>query len=120
MNHMDPDTKIVHIRLEAWGRWSRDAQLRPFPSVSVIGRMMEYGALGAAQEGRPPVSMPDDIAAVDAAVARLWGIGKAAVVRYYTHSEPISVSARECRMKARQFQHVLNRARHLIGMWLQL
>lgn len=118
MNHMDPETKLVHARLEAWGRWSRDAEVRPFPRVTLLGRVIEQGASGASQAGRPPIDMPDDIARVDAAVARLGAIDKRVVQTYYLRWEPIEVMARRNKMRVRQFQNVLRRARWRIGGYL--
>lgn len=111
MNHMDPETKAVHLRLEAWAEWSKDAEVRPFPSITLLGRVIEQGISGAGQQGRPPVSMPDPIARVDAAVGRLGDIDKRAIMIYYRRWEPIEVMARRMKMRPRQFQNVLRRAR---------
>lgn len=117
MNHMDGDTKLVHLRLEAWGEWAKQHESIGYPAITPIGRMMEYGPMGAAQEGRPPVSMPDEIAATDAAVARLGAIDRKAVTEYYTRWEAAEVIARRCGLRVRQFQSVLRRARwRLLGM----
>jgi hypothetical protein len=111
MSNMDQESKEVHLLLEAWGAWSRDAYPRPFPEVSVIGRMIKYGALGASQEGKPPIAMPDPIARVDAAVARLGDIDKKVVQSYYLHWDPPESCAKRCHMRLRMFQNVLRRAR---------
>lgn len=111
MNHMDPETKIVHLQLEEWGRWSKgenhQGQIGPTP----MARAVEEGLHGAGQQSKPPISMPDHIAAVDVAVARLGQIDKKIVVEYYQHWNPIEVSARRVGMRVREFQNVLRRAR---------
>jgi hypothetical protein len=53
VNHMDPETRIVHARLEAWGAWAKDAEIRAWPASTLLGRMIDQQAVGAAQSGRP-------------------------------------------------------------------
>lgn len=119
MSNMDAESRLIHSRLESWARWARDfSEARAYPAVSVVGRMMEYGALGASQQGRPPVSMPDEIAAVDAAVARLGDIDQRAIKAYYLHWEPIENCAKRLRMNVRPFQSLLRRARWRIAIIL--
>lgn len=116
MNHMDPETKLVHARLEEWGKWAKDiADSNGLPPITVIGRMMEYGPLGAAQAGRPPVSLPDRVAAIDGAVARLCEIDRRGIKEYYLKWQPIEVSARHLSKSVRQFQTILKRARWRIA-----
>lgn len=119
VNHMDPETKLVHARLEAWGSWAKDAELRAWPAVSLLGRMVDQQT-GAAQSGKPPISMPDEIAATDAAVCRLCDIDKRAVHLYYVRWQPIEVLAKRMRMRSRQFQNVLRRARWRLAIHLKI
>ena len=37
MNHMDPDTKIVHIRLESGAHWVKTELPRESPAITVLG-----------------------------------------------------------------------------------
>lgn len=110
-NRMDPDTKLVHSRLEEWGRWAKDSELRAWPALTLLGRVAEQGGYAASQQGRPPVSMPQSIAVVDAAVGRLGAIDRRVIQTYYLHWEPIEVMAARHHMRVRQFQNVLRRAR---------
>jgi DNA-directed RNA polymerase specialized sigma24 family protein len=119
-SHMDPETKVVHGRLEAWGAWARDSEIRAWPVATLLGRMIDQQAAGAAQSGRPPVAMPDDIAAVDAAVCRLNAIDKQAIQLYYIKSLPVEIHARKMHMRVRQYQNVLRRARWRLAMFLGL
>lgn len=110
-NRMDPDTKLVHERLEHWGRWAKDSEARAWPALTLLGRVVEQGGNAAGQQGRPPVSMPEAVAVVDAAVCRLGSIDRGVIQTYYLRWEPIEVMARRHQMRVRQFQNVLRRAR---------
>jgi DNA-directed RNA polymerase specialized sigma24 family protein len=120
LNHMDPDTKAVHARLESWGAWARDGEIRAWPVATMLARVIEQGTAGAAQGGRPPVAMPDEIAAVDAAVCTLTSIDKQAINLYYIKWAPIESHARKMHMRPRQFQNVLRRARWRLAARLKL
>lgn len=120
VNHMDPETKVVHSRLEAWGAWAKDSEIRTWPAVTLLGRMIDQQATGAAQSNRPPVAMPDEIAAIDAAVCKLNAIDKRAVQLYYIKWQPIENLARMMHMRPRQYQNVLRRARWRLGLFLGL
>lgn len=111
MNRMDPETKRVHSRLEEWGRWAKDSEAHAWPRVTYLGRWIEQGIDGAAQQGKPPIAMPQPVAVVDAAVCRLGDIDRAIISAYYLKWEPIEAMARRHRMRVRQFQNVLRRAR---------
>ena len=120
VNHMDPETRIVHAKLEAWGAWAKDSEIRAYPSANYLARWIEQGIHGAAQEGKPPISMPDEIAAVDAAVCKLNVIDKQAIQLYYIKWAPVEIHARKLRMRPRQFQNVLRRARWRLALFLNL
>lgn len=120
VNHMDPETKIVHAKLEAWGAWAKDSEVRAYPATNYLYRWAKEGIHGASQEGRPPVSMPDEIAAVDAAVSRLNAIDKRAVQLYYIRWQPLENHARTMHMRVRQYQNVLRRARWRLALFLDL
>lgn len=120
MNHMDPETKVVHARLEAWGAWAKESELRAYPSATYLARWIEQGIDGAAQQGKPPIAMPDEIASVDAAVSRLGAIDKRAVQLYYIKWQPIENLARMMHMRSRQYQNVLRRARWRLAAYMDL
>ena len=120
MNAMDPDTMLVHAMLEAWGRWAKDMESHGWPLETILARMMEYGPQGAAQQGRPPISMPEDIARIDAAVAQLCVIDRRAVVAYYTRWEPPEAVARRLHIKERELRRTLQRARWRLAAWLRI
>ena len=117
-NNMDPETREVHARLEGWARWACGEEIRAWPAVTLLGRVIEQGASGAGQSGRPPISMPDHIAHVDAAVAKLGAVDKLVIRIYYGPPDPVEAMARKAQMRVRQFQSVLRRARWRISGYL--
>jgi len=118
MNHMDPETRATHARLEAWGKWARDSGIQAWPKRTMLGRMIEEGPSGASQQGKPPIAMPRDVADVDAAVGHLGAIDKQVIQTYYLRWEPKEVMARRNSMRVRQFDNVLRRARWRITGYL--
>jgi DNA-directed RNA polymerase specialized sigma24 family protein len=109
-NNMAPEDKATHLILEQWGRETRSA-LNAYPPVTLLGRLIEQGANGASQAGRPPVSLSEDAARADACVAKLCQIDQRALRFYYQHQEPLEALARHLGMRVRQAQNVLRRAR---------
>ena len=75
---MDPDTKMMHLLLETWGKWAKDSGIQGYPRCSSTERAARYGKLGIPQEsnykGEPEI--PEQIAVLDAAIARLGDIDK--------------------------------------------
>lgn len=119
MNHMDPDTRRVHLRLEKWGSATRDSALVSWPKVTMLGRLIEQGPMGAGQAGRPPVSLSEEDAATDVAVSRLGDIDRQAIKEYYQGWMTIDILAKTMRIRVRQAQNILRRARwRLSGMLL--
>lgn len=120
MNNMDPETKAVHIRLERWGSETRGG-LNGYPSVTLLGRLIEQGPMGAGQQGRPPVELSESSAHVDSCVGKLCQIDQRALRYYYQRQIPREVLAKLMSMRVRQAQNVLRRARwrvqaHLAAM----
>lgn len=117
---MDPDTRAVHIRLTVWGEWAKQCAENGWPPITLLGRMIKQGPNGASQTGKPPISMPDEIAETDAAVAKLCEIDKRAIVGYYTKWEPIEALARRLHMRTQQIHNVLRRARWRLNFALDV
>lgn len=120
MNHMDPETKEVHARLEEWARWAKDSGIAGYPRQSLTEKAAKYGKLGIPQEPlhKPEPMMPDRVAVVDAAISKLGEIDRGVVRLYYLNWEPTMVMARRMKMRARQFENVLRRARWRIMGYL--
>ena len=108
--HMAADIKLVHFRLEAWGRWSHDRLPGQLPEVNTIGRLMEEGP-GAGQSSAGPGDMPEAIAETDAAVAHLTGDDRRVLMEYYRAWAPREYLARRLKLSLRAFDAVLSRAR---------
>lgn len=118
INHMDPETKLVHCRLEEWGQWARDIGIRAWPQATLLARIMEEGPHGAFSSGRPPIHMAESVAHVDAAVCRLGEVDKRVIRKYYIEWAPTDAMARSLRMRVRMFQNVLKRARWRVSGYL--
>lgn len=122
MNHMDPDTKIVHARLEEWAKWAKDMGIAGYPRQSVTEKAAQYGKLGIPQESnyRSEPMMPDHVARVDAAICRLGEIDKKAIRLYYLSWDVAENLARRMdrSMRRAQFLNVVRRARWRIASYL--
>lgn len=119
MNNMDPETKAVHIRLEQWGAETRERG-SGYPSITLLGRLMEQGPMGAGQEGRPPVALSEAAAHIDACVAKLCQIDQRALREYYQHQVGMYELSRKLSMRERQAQNVLRRARWRLAAHLSV
>jgi hypothetical protein len=115
MNHMDPDTKLVHARLEEWSRWAKDTGIAGYPHQSITEKAAKYGKLGIPQESlhKPEPTMPDHVARVDAAICRLGDVDRKALRLYYLSWDVAENLARRMdrSMRWRQFLNVVRRAR---------
>lgn len=120
MNHMDPETKEIHLRLEEWARWAKDSGIAGYPRQSLTEKAATYGKLGIPQEPLHKLEpmMPDRVALIDAAICRLGDLDRQVVKAYYLRWEAMSVMAWRLRMRERKFQHILQRARWRIMGYL--
>jgi hypothetical protein len=123
MNGMTGEIKLAHLRLEAWGKWAKDSGLRAWPELSILGRLIEQGANGAAQQGsQPSAYCPPPIEATEVAVNRLGAIDKKVVICNYVLAvdSPVEAKAKRCRMRVKEFQNVLGRARFRVRCYTEL
>lgn len=119
MNHMDPETRDVHARLEHWADWVRDHPLQAFPPRTMLGRVIEEGLHGAGASGAPPSpEFPPAVALVERAVLALCVIDQRVIRQYYLAWGTAEAHARACRMSVRQFRNVLKRARWRLSGYL--
>jgi hypothetical protein len=122
MNHMDPDTKLVHARLEEWSRWAKDTGIAGYPHQSITEKAAKYGKLGIPQESlhKPEPTMPDHVARVDAAICRLGDVDRKALRLYYLSWDVAENLARRMdrSMRWRQFLNVVRRARWRVAGYL--
>ena len=120
VNRMDPETKRVHLRLEAWGKWAKELGIQGYPSQSPIEKAALYGKLGIPQESnyRGEPEIPIHIAHTDVAVAKLPPQERIVIRCYYIYWEPVESLASRSHMKVRKFQSVLMRARWRVHGYL--
>jgi DNA-directed RNA polymerase specialized sigma24 family protein len=118
MNRMTPEMKVVHARLERWGKWAKSSGLRAWPSSTILARLIEQGP-NAAASSSGAVSAPQDVLEVDAAVAHLGEVDTRVIRTYYLEWASIEVMARKRSMSVNQFEAVLRRARWRIEGYLR-
>lgn len=118
MSRMSDDVRIVHIRLEAWGRWAKEGMPGALPARTLLGRVIDEGP-GAGQSQHQLGEMPEPIAQTDRAVAHLPHEDRKVIRTYYLHWQPRELLAEHANMSMRRFDAVLNRARWRLCGWLQ-
>lgn len=70
---------LAHSWLMKWAKWARHGTGLGYPRRWVTERAREGGILAGSP--RPPTSMPDDMAAIDRAVARLGNRHRSVIAR---------------------------------------
>lgn len=114
---LSEDLVVVDERLMAWGRWARnDGFGVGWPAITILGRVIEQGAEGSSQQGRPPATIPEPIAQTDAAVGKLNADRRAVVfVRYvYFASLPSEYQRAKLRMSKYRWDAHLKLAREQV------
>lgn len=120
------DGADAHAALEQWAHWVRAGLAAVgWPEKTLLARVIEYGALGAAQGhvGTLLVSgdaLPHDELCewVEAAVMRLDLHERNVVVRHYLRAESAEVSAQAIGISADTFRQRLSRARRSVKDYL--
>lgn len=108
--------------MDDWAEWERQHRDNlGHGSTSVAWRLMQAKEIGVASHGTSiEPEMPDLIAAVDAAVAKLVRHEKRAFRTYYLTYATIADKARRCRCSTPEFYRRLRRARRTVANSLQL
>lgn len=110
LNHMAPDVRLVHMRLEAWAHWAKDSTPGDWPKRTILGRLIDEGP--GASHGTATVSdIPEAIAETDRAVAHLPPEDRKVIREFYLSWAPRELIARRLRLTPRRFDAILNRAR---------
>lgn len=109
-SNMAPEIRMLHMRLEAWARWSREKTPGGWPDRTILGRLIEEGP-GAGHSSTAPTEIPAAIAEIDRAVAHLTGDDRRVIREYYLRWEPREVLARRLRLTPKRLDGILNRAR---------
>jgi len=115
-NRMDPDTKLIHSRLEEWAKAvKRAAGSRGYPPESIYVKWRLSGV--RTETGHEP-DLSDREAHVDVAVARLGDIDKAVIKRYYLAWRPVKIWQVPGIPSEHRFNVVLKRARWRVDGFL--
>lgn len=117
----------VHASLEHWARWVRGSLLGSgWPEKTILARVIEYGALGAAQSHHGSLLIVgsaveyDELCAwVEAAVMRLPAEERGALTRAYLSWESAEVSAKDLGISRGTFDSRLSRARRSVRDYLE-
>ena len=110
MSRMAPDIKLVHMRLEAWGKWAKDRAPNGWAERTILGRLIDEGP-GASHSTATVTEIPEAIAETDRAVAHLSGDELRVIKSYYMSWVPREILALRLRMRPKQMDRVLTRAR---------
>lgn len=117
-------TSEVNAALEAWARWGKTVLASlGFPSISIIGRIVELGIVGAAASasGIRALEVDQTCEMVDRAIRSLDETERETIVRTYLYSdnEAAQVTAVKCGLTYGYYRHILARARKMIGQYLE-
>lgn len=111
-----PKTGHADVALEAWARWARSGLAGlGWPSLTLLARVIEHGATGAAHQGGAIIEADELCELVDRIVMRLQQIERKVLVRHYLNWEPVESSARRLSMSPGRFRVVLHRARRSVA-----
>ena len=118
MNHMDPDTREIHARLEEWAKHCKQAFARLGYSTSSYYE--KWALLGIAPNPGMEPTLPERPAHVDRAVRQLGDIDRSVIWRYYMQWRPGDALWKELHGidSKRRFECVLKRARFRVEGYL--
>ena len=114
---MDADVAYADCRLDAWASWVKGG-MASWPSLTLLGRIIEQGANGAAQVGSSVLGMPDEVLVTDKAVARLDGILRPVVFVYYLTYADSAEKAKRLGVSRATFWRRVERAQKQVGRYL--
>jgi hypothetical protein len=106
-------------RLAQWGNWARKGEWLGLPSSTMLARYIEQGA-GAHQAGRPPVSIPEDVAEVDAAVCKLVPFLKIVCREHYTTTGEQIAKAKRLGLSKRLYRMRLENSQRQVASWISI
>jgi predicted DNA-binding protein (UPF0251 family) len=116
---MDADVAYADSALDAWASWVRD-WLEAWPSISIIGKLIEQGANGASQCGRAIETMPEHILETDRVICRLDPFEKRVIFVYYLTYADSEVKAAQCGCSRTTFWRRVTRAQKNVYRLLQV
>lgn len=110
-----PELREVDMRLRGWADWARTGRLNiGWPRVSITGKMVEWRRLGIRPDPGlpPPVAIPEEIAVVDALIAKLPEKQRRVILIHYSKDDPIEIKIRLAKLSAGSYRRFLD-----VGRW---
>jgi hypothetical protein len=117
-NAMNPDTAMIHARLEAWSSWAAE-HLASWPEQTLLSRVIQQGVQGACVS-RGLTEMPDGVAITDRAICRLQSPDRVVICEYYLRWEPAEYVALRLNLTERQLKDRLKVARVRVGAYVEI
>lgn len=105
----------TRVRLGQWGRWCRGRAVSGYPSASAF-----VFANSGARAANDLSGAPEDIAEVDAAVAKLSSPLRQVLVTYYCTSAPVWFKAARLYMSRRTLMRRVKTAEEKVHFYLVL
>lgn len=104
---MRPEIAYADERLDAWASWVK-GRVGAWPVRTLLGRIIEQGISGAAQE-TGGAFMPDAMLETDRAVAHLHVLERRVIVEYYLTYASSEIKAARCGISRATFWRRLER-----------
>jgi DNA-directed RNA polymerase specialized sigma24 family protein len=114
---MDADVAYADGRLDAWSSWVKGRR-GAWPVRTLLGRIIEQGVSGAAQE-TGGAFMPDSILETDRAVAHLDRLERRVICEYYLTYASSEIKAARCGISRATFWRRLQRGQMSIFRYLK-
>lgn len=119
MNRMDDETRMGHMWLTRWSQAIKRDNPQPWPSISVLGRVIEQGGHFGSTGTKPPTELAEDVAAVDKLVASMRGDCRVSVLAYYRRWETPQVVADDLGWSMMRLSSSLRRAREAVAIGMR-
>lgn len=107
---------MAHAWLMKWAKWAKQGTGLGYPRRWVTERVREGGILAGSP--KPPTSMPEDMAAIDKAVARLGSRHKSLLARAlfleYLDDNPKEKKAKWCSTTVKGYESLVKRGQRQI------
>lgn len=116
LNAMNEQTRIGHAYLTRWAQAVKKDNPQPWPSITLLGRVIEEGPHGAPSGMRPVGTLSEDMAAVDALVAQMRGDVRVAVLAYYGKWDTVENVANGLNWSQEHLSRALRIAREAIAI----
>lgn len=117
INAMNETTRFGHFWLTHWCQAIKKDNPQPWPSITLLGRIIEQGGHHGSITGtRPATDLSDEDAAVDALVAHMRGDLRIAVLAYYGKWDTLDTVARALRWSPEKLSLQLRIAREVVAV----